>query len=83
MKLQKCKKRIRGKTYYEYILTVPPTMVSLLKLESGELSWELNNDGRLEVVQKKPKKKMLRDLGKVFALTDEQYPIERYIRPMS
>lgn len=83
MKLQKCKKRIRGKTYYEYILTVPPTMVSLLKLESGELSWELNNNGRLEVVQKKPKKKMLRDLGKVFALTDEQYPIERYIRPMS
>ncbi len=83
MKLQKCKKRIRGKTYYEYILTVPPTMVSLLKLESSELSWELNNNGRLEVVQKKPKKKMLRDLGKVFALTDEQYPTERYIRPMS
>ncbi|MFQ5975321.1 MAG: hypothetical protein ACE5J5_03275 [Candidatus Hydrothermarchaeales archaeon] len=83
MKLQKCKKRIRGKTYYQYMLTVPPTMVNLLKLEGSELSWELNNKGRLEVIQKKPNKKLLRGLGEVLALTNKQYPTERYIKPMS
>ena len=80
MKLQKIKKRIRGKKYYEYNLSVPPNMVSLLKLENGELSWELNDNGRLEVV-KKPKEPMLRDLREVVALIDDHYPVERYIRP--
>lgn len=56
MKLQKYKRRIKGKTYYQYLLTVAPNLVKALKLEGKNFGWEINEKGHLELVEGAKKK---------------------------
>lgn len=56
MKLQKYKRRIKGKTYYQYLLTVSPNLVKALKLEGKNFGWEINEKGHLELVEETKKR---------------------------
>lgn len=51
MKLQKYPRIIRGKKYYQYLLTVKPNLVKLCDLENKELEWKHHRNGLLLVVK--------------------------------
>ncbi len=52
MKVQRKIVRMPKKDYYQYSITIPPKFVIHGKLEGKDLSWQLNKQGRLELVEK-------------------------------
>ena len=52
MKLQKNKRTIKDKIYYQFEITIPPALVEAMEFEGKELVWKVEGKGKLMLLEK-------------------------------